>query len=258
LGLYHPANPGAWRGEAVLFCNAFGQEAIRAHRLFRVLAERLSRNGFAVLRFDYFATGDSMGEDDAGEMTGWCSDIRLADAELSRLCGATATTWFGLRLGASLAALASAIAPSPPKLLLWDSIQDGTRYLGDLREAHLTSAKLSYGARWQTEAALREAITTEADGEALGFPLSQQLKSQLQALTPSALAQLSASRVTMLTGPDAQDPGDLAVRLGQRGTPVRQQQLATAINWASNEAMNSSIVPPELLSLIDAALMDRP
>ena len=78
-GIYQPASDSTGTGTAVLICNPFGQEAIRAQRSLRVLAERLGRQGIPSLRFDYFGTGDSPGEDGAGHLTRWRQDIHLAD-----------------------------------------------------------------------------------------------------------------------------------------------------------------------------------
>ena len=58
--LYHPPT-SADRGRAVLILNPLGQEAVRAHRLLRVLADRLARLGVHVLRFDFHGCGDSAG-----------------------------------------------------------------------------------------------------------------------------------------------------------------------------------------------------
>src|SRR4051812_43750768 len=52
LGLFHPSATAVRGARAVLLCNPFGQEAVRSHRVYRVLAERLARGGIAVLRFD--------------------------------------------------------------------------------------------------------------------------------------------------------------------------------------------------------------
>ncbi len=59
FGIYHAAEVVSPSRPAVLLCNPFGQEAVRAHRIYRILAERLARAGHNVMRFDYYATGDS-------------------------------------------------------------------------------------------------------------------------------------------------------------------------------------------------------
>lgn len=50
LGFFHLGEPGRVRPAAVSLCNPFGQEAIRAQRTFRVLAERQTRAGMPALR----------------------------------------------------------------------------------------------------------------------------------------------------------------------------------------------------------------
>ena len=79
FGILHP--PAVLDGERanVVLCNAFGQEAIRAQRTMWVLAERLARAGHSVLRFDYYGTGDSMGDDLDGDFDGWADDVGEAD-----------------------------------------------------------------------------------------------------------------------------------------------------------------------------------
>ncbi len=84
---YHIAEGNVRRGHGVVLCNPFGQEALRAHRLYRVLAERLARSGIDVMRFDYYGTGDSSGEDQEGELSGWTRDIRTVHDELLRVPG---------------------------------------------------------------------------------------------------------------------------------------------------------------------------
>jgi alpha/beta superfamily hydrolase len=95
-GVYHPARSEIERPGCVVLCNPFGQEAVRCHRMFRILAERLSTDGLSVLRFDYFGTGDSSGADDEGDIACWIDDILQADAEAVRRSGSTRSFWFGL------------------------------------------------------------------------------------------------------------------------------------------------------------------
>ena len=73
---------------SVLLCNPLGQESVRLHRFYRVLAERLSRLGIAVLRFGLLRDGESAGEEVEGRLARWCDDVLEAHRELIRLSGA--------------------------------------------------------------------------------------------------------------------------------------------------------------------------
>lgn len=245
--------------ECVVLCNPFGQEAIRCHRLFRVLADRLSRSGFHVMRFDYYGTGDSDGEDHEGDIDIWIDDVLRANEEIVRRSGCARCSWFGLRLGASLAALASAkIAGTPKRLLLWDPVIDGPGYLAELANAHIASAAAAYGSRWVVESRLRNMTFSETMAEALGFPLTLALKRQLHAISPTAFSVSKATHVTLFGGHESRVLGDLRRHLTAENIGADFRPIETEIDWTSNAAMNSSIVPMEALqSIANLLLEDR-
>ena len=101
------SSPGAGRGDlAVLFCNPFGQEAVRTKPMYRAFADRLLREGVHALRFDYHGTGDSPGEGDDQTLRAWIADTRAACTALMRATDAKRLQLFGLGLGAPIAAQA--------------------------------------------------------------------------------------------------------------------------------------------------------
>jgi hypothetical protein len=90
FGVFHAADQERAEDTAVLLCPPFGQEGLRTHRFFKVLAERLSRAGIATLRFDFYGSGDSPGDESEGELDGWRRDLcsrarRAAPARAGRL-----------------------------------------------------------------------------------------------------------------------------------------------------------------------------
>ncbi|RTL57968.1 MAG: alpha/beta hydrolase [Rhodocyclaceae bacterium] len=257
FAMYHPPTTEA-RGEGVLMCNPFGQEAIRCHRLFRVLADQLARQGFHALRFDYFATGDSAGDDGEGDLDGWCRDVLAADEDLRLRSGCKSVSWFGLRLGASIASLAVARSRYPVQhLILWDPVIDGNNYLDELAAAHLRARRESFGARWSFDARLINMAQREIQDEALGFLLPQRLREQFATISAAALTAGRPDAVAILAGPGlAGLEADLMQRWVAGGTPVTTTAVTTTIDWTSNEAMNSSIVPLDVLQSAVALLKD--
>ena len=149
FGLFQAAQGTAPAMTAVLLCNPFGQEAVRSHRMYRVLADRLIRSGVDVLRFDYFGTGDSAGDDTEGEISGWTRDVIAAHVELTHRSRASRLAWIGARLGATLAVRASVLTSrTPEKLILWEPIIDGAAYLRQLYERHVRRLEANFD-EWQ-------------------------------------------------------------------------------------------------------------
>src|SRR6185503_18450344 len=107
FGVYHAAESGSSKRAGVVLCQPVGHEYLRAHRAFRNLAMALAGQGFHVLRFDYFATGDSAGDGEQLSVRQCLSDLATAIDELKDIAGVTKVSLVGLRLGATFAALAA-------------------------------------------------------------------------------------------------------------------------------------------------------
>ncbi len=116
---------------ALLICPPLLHEHVRAYRLFALLAAALAERGVAVLRFDYYGTGDSAGECACFELDGAEADARfmlehLAADRLPDLPKAV----LGVRAGALIAARIAAEAGLP--LALWQPVLDGAAWLAEL------------------------------------------------------------------------------------------------------------------------------
>lgn len=244
-GVFHAGAVRQARPRAVLFCNPFGQEAVRIHRFFRVLADRLSGAGVPCLRFDYHASGESMGDDHEADLDRWVCDVLAADALLRQRAGVQEVDWVAPRLASALAVRASVQAPQAPRqLVLWEPVVAGARYVDHLLSVHASVvANLPGGA----ELAGHEEI--------LGFGASRRLLDQMRAVVPVDYHQARTRRV-LLIAPDrqAREADDWLTPLSCRGVAVRRQALSLDFDWTSEEAFNTALVPAEALNVLSAAL----
>lgn len=236
---YHPPHQSQTPRQAVLLCNPFGQESVRLHRFYKVLADRLARAGMAVMRFDYFGTGDSDGNDMDGHLDIWRSDILLAHDELQRRSACNNISWIGARLGASLA-IQAATQPQLERLILWDPILDGTHYLQQLAQDHISSIARVGRATIQTAA-------KQPRGEALGFGMSERLIAQIDQIRPDRLFQ--PTRANSITVLSADTPA-----INGSHTLITHRTLDVPFDWTSEEALNTSLVPPVALKAITGVI----
>ncbi|QTN24631.1 alpha/beta hydrolase [Rhizobacter sp. AJA081-3] len=243
-GVFHPAAPARTKGVGVLVCNPLGQEAVRFHRMLRVLSDRLASGGIGVLRFDYFGVGESAGEDEDGELHGWRDDVLLAHNELLRRSRATRVIWLGARLGATIAALASSQLPSPvDRLILWEPVVDGHQYLGELNAAH--------GRAMAEAGALRtSAVKPAIVDEALGFGVGAALLDQLGQLAPADLEAAKAKQLTLVLPPHHAAGAALAQGLSRAGLQTHVDEFSHVFDWSSEEALSTALVPAPVLEML--------
>jgi uncharacterized protein len=108
---------------AVVLCQPWGAEYTYAHRSMRQLALKLTLSGCHTLRFDYFGTGDSGGDESDTDLAGCESDVESAIDALIDIAGTPQVTLIGLRAGANIAAnVAARRAAIVEALVLWDPI----------------------------------------------------------------------------------------------------------------------------------------
>lgn len=192
LGFHH--NPeGRAKSTAVLCCHPAPQEYMRTYRAVKNLADGLARSGMHVLRFDWSGTGDSAGRVRDARLDTWQQDLEIAAEELLDLSGARRLAIVGLRLGASVAALACARsrAVRVDTLLLWDPVVRGANWLDWARRAH----------QWHLDQH-RVALSPDPDS-LLGYPLSTALRDDIEALDLGQLSPPKARCIFLLPGTGA-------------------------------------------------------
>jgi pimeloyl-ACP methyl ester carboxylesterase len=247
LGLYHPATGGSARGCGVLICPPIAHEHIRAHRALRFLAVQLAREGFDVLRFDYFAVGDSAGESEEAQVALWQADVGAAAEELHALAGTETLAVVGVRFGATLAATAKGL-PAVDHLVLWDPILDGRHYLAGMEEMH--KAMLVDSRCFQHP-------RQERPGPGLlGFPFKPTLRAEIAACSLHALERWPSARVTVVKGGDLVTVDPFVRELRQRGIAATLRSATTAIDWEDRDAVGRSLTAGDVQGAILAALLE--
>jgi pimeloyl-ACP methyl ester carboxylesterase len=173
FGWLHPAAGSM----GVVLCNPFGYDALCTHDGWRKLAERLAASGLPTLRFDYPGTGDAAGtEEDPGRVEAWLASVESAVQHLRAWTGVTRVALVGLRLGATIAALAAqrlgdANLPGVDALVLLAPTVTGRRHIRELRARRQTwvSTSAEVGAASSADPADPMGLTDHV--EAFGFGL---------------------------------------------------------------------------------------
>ena len=127
-GAFHPAATADCKDRVLVFCHSLGIEHMVTQRM-GVLGARVAANaGFAALRYDSRAHGDSAG--DPGDVTlADLVDDACAAADYAReLSGASRIIWVGVRFGCFIAAEAIARRDDAAALALWEPLHQGDDY----------------------------------------------------------------------------------------------------------------------------------
>jgi hypothetical protein len=241
---------GASADVGVVLIGPLGQEAVRVHRMLRVLAERLARQSVAVLRFDPFGSGDSDGADEELSLATWSRDIAAADAQLRRSAGCGTTVWLGVRLGGTAAMLGTAFS-SPKALLLWEPVVDGAAYLQSLAADHVRALRYSFGPTAPRSAG--DSLPNRLN-EALGFGLGAGLCAELVRISPAALAAPPCRCTVVAPAVHAVAPWLASQGTAQGGGQRRFVAFEHQFDWTSEEALNTALVPADAVRVLVAEL----
>lgn len=252
-GVYHEPAKRIARASAVLLLNPFGEEAIRAFRMYKVLAEALSAANLPVLRFDYYGTGDSAGDCAEAGFAGMCADAAVALDELADLAKARHLAMVGLGLGGAVALRAGRESKrSFRDVVLWDPVASGTDYLAGLREAHVSY--LAFALARPAESVRSELTRSgEIKGEAMGFALSPTLFGELDDLDIARMDWPAIETVHLVSSQTGPDRNALIGALEAKNpnlAPIDSGGFA----WNCDEALNAYTVPRGVIDAIVRSL----
>lgn len=228
--LHRPVGPPS--GAGWVFCHPFAEEKLWAQRVYVSFARILAAGGAWVLRFDAMGNGDSEGEFSAASVDTMLSDIDCATRLLERSSGITqGIGLLGLRFGATLAALAAERSPKIGRLVLWEPIVDGGKYMQELLRINLTTQTAVYKEiRHNREALVRmmreEGSTVNIDGYELAYPCYDQ----------ASAVNLNAER-KRFAGPC------LIVQIGREGQAFRQDLTALQEAYSTSEILSAAEEP---------------
>jgi uncharacterized protein len=192
FGMLDPAQMRSSQAQAAVICYPWGPEYIFSHRALRYLSRQLAARGFNVLRFDYYGSGDSAGDDSEMRLSGSRDDIVAAIEELKDFCDAKSVALIGLRLGASLAAqIAASRRKDVAALVLWDPAVSGPEHL-EVLEMEWTEMAQRHSTYLGPERERRR-------GARYGLPISDQLAVDVAAIDLISIADELPSRTLCLS-----------------------------------------------------------
>jgi pimeloyl-ACP methyl ester carboxylesterase len=192
FGVLDPAQARSGRGQAAVICYPWGPEYIFAHRALRHLSRQLAARGFNVLRFDYYGSGDSAGEESEARLSGWREDIAAAIQELKDISDAKGVVLIGLRLGGSLAAqIAASGRKDVVALVLWDAAVLGAEHL-EVLDTEWTGMAQRHSTYLGSERERRR-------GARYGLPMSDELAAEVGSIDLIRIADKLPSRTLCLS-----------------------------------------------------------
>jgi len=245
FGCYLPAQRRTARKCGVVLCYPVGHEYGICHRAFRQLAQRLAVDGFPTLRFDYYGSGDSAGDCREGGIAQWVSDTCSAVRTLRAKVGVDSVYLVGCRLGASLALRAAPALEGIAGTALWHPITSGSVWLKELEAEHRRMLLHAHVAR-------REAAP--GDDQILGFPVTQAMRAELEAMDLLAYCTAPGQRILLIESEAREATCLLRKHLEAAGADVTERQALGTMPWTWSENPTKLLVPAEIIQSIVAWL----
>lgn len=245
-GVYDEPRTTVQDPPAVLACYPIAGEYMRAHRAFRQLTNLLTRSGAHVMRFDYFATGDSAGDPGDMSVARWTEDIGTAVQELQELCQADRVALVGLRFGATLALLAGEQDAAVEHVVLWDPIVDGASYVEELEAKHLAEQRGRGGS-----------LDISGIIGVNGFPIPASLRAEIGEIHLCDWKPPSPLAVDLVVSSEREEWSRLGEHLKSLPGDNAYEVAPSAGDWGEADEFGSALIPQQIIQSVVARVMER-
>lgn len=244
FGAYHPPRNLGIVNKGVVLCYPIGQEYFRSHRAYLQLAKQMNMAGLHVFRFDYYGTGDSLGQTLDWGVDEWISNILAAVNELKLISGVDEVTLVGLRFGALLVALAQQNAQLK-QAVFWSPVVCGDLYIESLESMQreiLVSPDF-----FQVPRIGSHAIESE---QLLGFSIPNHLKTAIRKLNLTSISHNLPAEIGLIVERERNDYSQLVANLNESGAGISHRVISDAGDWDGIENFESVVTPFQTLSAI--------
>lgn len=156
--------------QGVVLCYPLGQEYIRCHRFYNILAEKISALGFHVIKFDYSGTGDSKELLTPCKISNFLDDLSIIYNEFKNVCSLDSVNLFGTRFG-GLVSVLFALKNKIKNLILISPCFDGNIFVDEM---------INYHNKWINGAFVNKKNTDHDIIEILGFAYQKDFIKELR------------------------------------------------------------------------------
>jgi uncharacterized protein len=247
-GVHHEPLGYSNRDTALLVCHSLGREYMRTHRGMMMFSEQMAQAGYHVLRFDYFATGDSYGLDGEGRLERWIDDIGVAGQEIKDLAGVEKLSLVGLRIGASLAYLAAARGYIE-NLIMWDPVIDGADYIKKLE----SFSRAYYGDLERFPVSRRDEVDAGAD-DLLGNAWPPAMRSSIAGIDLLAIENLHVDSASLVLSENNPAYAELEAHLSAMPCTAHHYYTDENPRWNELSALGDALTMHQTLAAIKQAL----
>lgn len=253
-GMLHRPGDGT-RGVALL-CPPLLQDGFRIHRALWTLAWALAASGLAVLRFDWYGSGDSGGGTHEMDFAGLIADIAMARERIEAEAltrpdgvGGAGPVMFAARSAAIPLLTYLSSQQHPVELVLLAPQLDGAALVRDWNDQHrtqlLASGRYPFGG------------AAPSPGEMLGFRVSNALLEPLAAQDAGRLALAAGSRVLLAAWGDEAASTERFIDV-QREAGIAVEVLplepGEAPAWTDPQAFETQVFPRRSIAALAARI----
>ncbi len=159
------------RNTCVIFCDPFAEEAAITQKITVDFARLLAIRGYQVIRFNYRGTGDSSGLFQDCTINTYLDDIDRVRHDFLKQSDSRIVL-FGVRLGATLAAMAAAMTPEVHALIMWEPIADLKIYINNFIRMQVMSSNVLAARIVESREKIIERLSAGETVDILGYPLT--------------------------------------------------------------------------------------
>ncbi len=242
IGLFMPAQGQTVADVGVLFVSPWGLEEMCLRKFWRIIADDLSAQGIASLRFDYPGTGDALDRSDfSGGLAIWDDAVVAAANQLAALSGCSRIVIVAQGLGTIIALQAIRRLDGVAGFVALAPVTSGRAYL---REMQIWAKMVEEGLGIAKEHRAAEGIVIA------GLAMPEEIAADIRKFSLATLEKKPAPQCLVMKRPDRPGDTEFAAKLVELAAAVTEADYQGYDDLVSNPA--TAVMPQAVrLAVVD-------